>query len=178
MIIIGVNMFYFLVSSINTNISNREMLNKETQRKLFLLYGHMKKFKIPFEIVKRAQKAILSGKRRLTDVNKFPAKFKKSIRVELEYFRYLPLLKEFQIFKFLRKDILATLGKHLTEISFPPSTPRVTRQGDLPQRRPVGVFQHGAGGRRRNVLRRARRHPQRHILDRVLFRRNRAAHEH
>lgn len=118
MIIIGVNMFYFLVSSINTNISNREIHSKETQKKLFLLYNQMKKFKIPLGIIKRAQKAILSGKRRLADVNLFPANFKKSIRVELEYFRYLPILKEFQIFKFLRKDILATLGKHLTEASF------------------------------------------------------------
>lgn len=121
MIIIGVNMFYFLVSSINTNISNKANKEKTKDKKLNLLYTHMKKFKIPIDIIKKAKKAIISGKETNYNINKFPENFKKSIKIELEFYRYIPLLKEFNIFRFLRKDILATLGKNLTEINYRPS---------------------------------------------------------
>jgi hypothetical protein len=81
----------------------------------------MNKFQIPIDIIKTAKKAIIAGKERCININMFPRNFKKSIRVELEFYRYIPILKEFNIFRFLRKDILATLGKNLTKIIYRPS---------------------------------------------------------
>jgi hypothetical protein len=78
----------------------------------------MKKFKIPIDIIKKAKKAILAGQEKSVNINKFPTNFKKSIKIELEFYRYLPILREFNIFRFLRKDILATLGKNLTKMNY------------------------------------------------------------
>lgn len=139
MIVIGVNMFYFLVSSINTNISNNEIRDKECQKKLFLLFCYMNKFGLPVEIVKQAKRAIVAGRNELTDVHLFPQNFKKSLRVELEYFRFFPVLKEFHIFKYLRKDILATLGKHLAKANFRRGKSNPTRSS-TPRARPRSTF--------------------------------------
>ena len=70
------------------------------------------------DIIKKAKKAIIFKDSNRINIERFPKNFKKSITIELEFYKYIPILKEFNILKFLRKDIIATIGKNLqkTEI--------------------------------------------------------------
>lgn len=126
-IIIGVSMFYFLVSSINTIISKTTKIHKDVNKKLLTLYQYMERYDVPFEIIKTVKRAVISGAGVEEALDTFPQKFKKKLQTDLEYYLYIPILREFNIFKFLRRDIVAAIGKSLQRAEFPPSRPHQTR---------------------------------------------------
>ena len=59
-IIIGVSMFYFLVSSINPIISKTTKIHKDVNKKLLTPYHSMERYDVPFEIIKTFKRALIS----------------------------------------------------------------------------------------------------------------------
>jgi hypothetical protein len=125
MIIIGVSMFYFLVSSINTNISKQTKISKTINKKLYTLYNYMKKYDIPIEIIKKVKKVVVSQKDAGTKLEIFPQYFEKVLQTNLEFYLYMPILKEFNIFKYLRRDIIAAIGKSVQKTIYPQRSVKV-----------------------------------------------------
>lgn len=115
MMLVGVNLFYFIVSNINNIIHNKLEKIDKSEQKMLTLFFFMKKYEIPKELIKKAEHAVISNSLSIDDLKNFVGCFKKSLSVQLSFYLYNSIFKNFTFFMPLKKNILATIGKTLTK---------------------------------------------------------------
>lgn len=115
--LIGVNLFYFLVSNITTLISKKIKEQRMIKYKLRLLFGLMIKYKIPSSLIRSAKYALDLEKKDI-NLRRFSTNFGGALKRDLDYFYFWPVLKKFPFFSPLRKDIIASIGPNLKKVAF------------------------------------------------------------
>ena len=128
--LIGVNLFYFLVSNITSIISTNITKQNLLKQKLRILFGLMIQYNLPIDLIKRAKHSIDEQKNKV-DLKKFSEQFGEKIKKDLDYYYFFPILKRFSCLKYLRKDILSNIGNKLRKASFNKSNSIISRYNYL-----------------------------------------------
>jgi hypothetical protein len=117
-ILIGVVGFYFVISSINSVISERLHKNATFTNHINSLMKLKKKKGISEELYRVAISSIFRKdyKRNINNFNDMLNKFPKSLKKELKYKMNIHIFKNFKFVQKLSKKIVNTLGKHIKKI--------------------------------------------------------------
>jgi hypothetical protein len=121
--ILGVISFTFVVSNINTILSQSNKKNKKKGKCLIYLEQIRKKYNLSKEAVNMVKNEVVKGIKDFSpeDVDKIPKYFPPKIKTELYLSMYKDKLKKIKIFKPLSDDVLITLGHAITPIIYTPS---------------------------------------------------------
>ena len=119
MMVMGVITFYYMISSINSLITNDIMKGKSENKNLSTLFKIMTEYKLPTDLVKKAKASIFIKDKNKYNLKDFNNNFKKALRIELSYFIHYPILKNFSFMNCLRKNILTSVGKQLCRSTYP-----------------------------------------------------------
>lgn len=115
--LVGVNMFYFLVSNINSIISESIAEERLLNHKYNLLFKLMSKYQISGDLVKGAKNSIDNNSSDFK-LKTFSREFNDTIRRELDYSYFWPVLGKFSSLKYLRQDIFSTIGMNLKKVNY------------------------------------------------------------
>lgn len=117
--VIGVVGFYFVVSDINTIITNSILKNSKLTKKYTLLLKIQEQYEIDKYYIEKAQKALLKKKEIEKDflewkdfINYFPEIYSKYLKYEI----YISKFKNFKNISKMKKRELNILGDKITEI--------------------------------------------------------------
>lgn len=118
--IIGVIGFYFVVSNINSIISNSIKKQSLISLKKSFLYKINEKKKFKPKILEMISKQIddYNEFHEWKEVKKFLNVFPKVYKRDLKYAFYKNLLRDFQFLKSFNKKIINSVGDCMTELSF------------------------------------------------------------
>lgn len=127
--IIGVIGFYFVVSNINSIISNSIKMNMKFTSKITLLTQLRDKYKLKPRFFKMVRESLIKEDYK-EDIQNFQSmflKFPKYLRRELKYKMYLKVFGNFSLLRRLEKNILNAIGDKVKQVHFHESRPDQTR---------------------------------------------------
>lgn len=118
--IIGVIGFYFVVSNINSIISNTIKKNKNFTICMTKLEKLKKKYKIGDEIYRLAKRAIIKEEHKHEILNYIPLikTFPKSLKKKLKYEMYINILGGFRFLKDLGMPAVISIGNKIKEVNY------------------------------------------------------------
>lgn len=123
--IIGVIGFYFVVSNINSIISNTIKINMNFTAKISLLDKLQAKYKLNQRFYRMIRKSLIKEdyKRDVESFKPMFRKFPKYLRRELKYQMYLKVFGNFKILLKLDKNVLNKIGDCSAKLHFQKSGP-------------------------------------------------------
>jgi hypothetical protein len=121
---VGVNLFYFLVSTITSMISTSVKNESVIHQRISTLYSIDQKYGVPKEVMRKAEYFCSQDEPLEIQLQGFSKKFSKIIKVHLDFYMYYPVLKKFPMFKKLDRDVIAGVGKRMVKTIFVKGTCR------------------------------------------------------
>ena len=122
--IMGVISFTFVVSNINSIISQQKKKQAHQQKNLMYLNRIHEKHGLSKELIKTTKNIIFKNIQvcRIENVDDFFKVYPKSIKTELQLSMYKENMSQIEFFQDLPDEIMITIGRALKPISFTPST--------------------------------------------------------
>jgi hypothetical protein len=137
--IIGVIGFYFVVSNINSIISNSIKRNMNFTSKITLLSNLRDKYKLKPKFYKMVRESLINEdyKEDITNFTPMLNKFPRYLQRELKYNMYLKIFGNFNLLRRLEKNILNAIGDKVKQVHFQESkhnkTKLSTKETTLPK---------------------------------------------